>query len=161
MPAELADHPVTHVDWHDANARLSARRPTPDGGRVGEGRAAAPTDAVTPGVTRRRGLCATNFGGGAKRGRTTPVARTRTAGAPTVSSTWPETSGSGRAVYAAYPYDRHDRREDPRSGLPRTLRGGSFASPTSRNLRCAARSRSAPGRRSPHIGFRIARKDNR
>lgn len=32
----------------------------------------------------------------------------------------------------------------------------SYASPTSRNLRCAARSKSAPGRRSPHIGFRVA-----
>ena len=61
------------------------------------------------------------------------------------------------SVYAPYPYDAGDGREDPGAPLARVLRGGSYASPTWRHLRCAARSRSAPGRRSPHIGFRIAR----
>lgn len=61
------------------------------------------------------------------------------------------------SLYAPYPYDARDGRENPRSGDPRVLRGGSYASPTGRHLRCAARSRSAPGRRSPHIGFRVAR----
>ena len=36
------------------------------------------------------------------------------------------------------------------------LRGGSYASPAV-HLRCAARSRSFPGRLAPHIGFRVTR----
>ena len=61
------------------------------------------------------------------------------------------------SAFEPYPYDAADGREDPATGAPRVLRGGSYASPDSRFVRCAARSRSAPGRRSPHIGFRIAR----
>jgi formylglycine-generating enzyme required for sulfatase activity len=58
-------------------------------------------------------------------------------------------------AYAAYPYDARDGREQS-SSVERTLRGGSYASPAV-HLRCAARSRSYPGRLAPHIGFRIAR----
>ena len=39
----------------------------------------------------------------------------------------------------------------------RALRGGSYASLTHGHLRCARRSASRPGRRSAHIGFRVAR----
>jgi formylglycine-generating enzyme required for sulfatase activity len=59
--------------------------------------------------------------------------------------------------YEAYPYSADDGREDQTTGAPRVLRGGSYASTSSRYLRCAMRSRSFPGRRSAHIGFRAAR----
>ena len=98
-----------------------------------------------------------NYGGGAKHGHTSPVGTY-----PDAASAYGLQDMAGdvwewvSSVYAPYPYDALDGREDPSSGLARVLRGGSYASPSSRNLRCAARSRSAPGRRSPHIGFRIA-----
>ncbi len=60
------------------------------------------------------------------------------------------------SAYRPYPYDAEDGREDPSSPAERVLRGGSFASPAL-HLRCAARSRSFPGRLAPHIGFRVAR----
>ena len=59
------------------------------------------------------------------------------------------------SAYAPYPYDAADGREHA-PAAERTLRGGSYASPAV-HLRCAARSRSYPGRLAPHIGFRIAR----
>ena len=59
------------------------------------------------------------------------------------------------SAYAPYPYDAGDGREQAPTA-ERTLRGGSYASPAV-HLRCAARSRSYPGRLAPHIGFRIAR----
>ena len=59
------------------------------------------------------------------------------------------------SAYAPYPYDAGDGREHA-PAAERTLRGGSYASPAV-HLRCAARSRSYPGRLAPHIGFRIAR----
>ena len=61
------------------------------------------------------------------------------------------------SAYRPYPYDDGDGREDPASDEPRVLRGGSFASPSSGHVRCARRSRSWPGRRTAHIGFRVAR----
>ena len=59
------------------------------------------------------------------------------------------------SAYAPYPYDAGDGREQA-AAAERVLRGGSYASPAV-HLRCAARSRSYPGRLAPHIGFRIAR----
>ena len=58
--------------------------------------------------------------------------------------------------YAPYPYRADDGRESPTFRGERALRGGSYASPAA-HLRCAARSRSFPGRLAPHIGFRVAR----
>jgi len=60
-------------------------------------------------------------------------------------------------AYRPYPYGAADGREDPASDESRVLRGGSYASLTASHLRCARRSASRPGRRSPHIGFRAAR----
>ena len=61
------------------------------------------------------------------------------------------------SAYRAYPYAADDGREGADLSEERVLRGGSYASLTAAHLRCARRSASWPGRRSPHIGFRVAR----
>jgi len=91
-------------------------------------------------------------------------------GAPTIVGSFPEGASPHGVLdmagnvwewlstaYAPYPYRVDDGREDPELDSPRVLRGGSFASKRSSFVRCASRSRSSPGRRSAHIGFRVAR----
>jgi formylglycine-generating enzyme required for sulfatase activity len=157
MPEELAPHPVTFVDWLDATAFsrwAEARLPTEaeweKAARGDDGRRYPWGDDVPLGRA--------NYGAGPKHGRTSPVGAHPDGASPygllnLAGNVWEWVS----SVYGPYPYDPHDGREDPGSGLPRALRGGSYASLTAQSVRCAARSRSAPGRRAPHIGFRIAR----
>src|SRR4029453_12454917 len=101
-----------------------------------------PPASTAPGATARA-----PYGDGPKHGRTS-----RTGDHPSGTSPYGLHDMAGNvwewvsSVYAPYPYDAGDGREDPGSPHARVLRGGSFASPTWGHLRCAARSRSAPGR---------------
>lgn len=158
VPAGLAQHPVTHVDWFDANAfcrfagtRLPTEAEWEKGARGSDAR-------LYPWGGREPDATLLHFGQGSKHGATTAVGAYPGGGSPfglrdMAGNVWEWVS----SAYAPYPYCADDGREDPSTGAPRVLRGGSYASMGSRYVRCAARSRSYPGRRSPHIGFRAAR----
>ena len=133
--------------------RAGGSRPRPSGRRA----PAALTGASTPGVTRRRPGRA-HAGDGLKHGATTAVGAARTARRRTVSSTWPGTSGSGSRA---------------RTGRTRTTPATAARIPRERRVARAARrlvrepharappvrpaERESSGRRSAHIGFRVAR----
>lgn len=161
VPAGLGPHPVTYVD-RDAVAAFCAWA----GGRL-------PTEAewekAARGVDARlypwgEALPDTgrvHAGAGVKHGGTAPVGTHPEGASPyglldMAGNVWEWVS----SAYRPYPYRPDDGREDPSGAEPGVLRGGSFASPTDAHLRCARRSASWPGRRSPHIGFRVARDAN-
>ena len=158
-PASRSDDvPVTWVDWHDARtfaAWVDARLPS----EAEWERAARGTDGRRfPWGSEEESAGRALVGQRGKAGSPGPVGE-RPRGAASCGAldlggnVWEWVS----SAYRPYPFDPDDGREEPGGDTERVLRGGSFASPGLRWARCAFRSRSYPGRRQAHIGFRIAR----
>ncbi|MBX3015198.1 MAG: SUMF1/EgtB/PvdO family nonheme iron enzyme [Caldilineaceae bacterium] len=162
MPTALAHHPVTHVDWDDAQAFCTwagVRLPTKaEWEKAARGPAAAPDEApVYPWGNDLPDAIRLNYRRTGKGKTTSPVGRyPRGASVYGVldlaENVWEWVS----SAYAPYPYQADDGREDPTCASQRVLRGGSFLSPSARFVRCAMRSLSYPTRRREHIGFRVA-----
>lgn len=161
LPARLHDHPVTHVDWHDAQAfclwagvRLPSEAEWEKAAR-GAGSAGA---AIYPWGDAAPDGGRLNYRRNRKRLGTTPVGHYPRGASPygaldMAGNVWEWVS----SAYAPYPYRADDGREDPAAPSQRVLRGGSFASPHASFVRCAMRSLSYAARRREHIGFRVAR----
>ena len=161
-PENLHRHPVTHVDWHAAQAFCTwagARLPTEaewekaarGGSTAGERARVYPWGDAPPDATRL------NFRRVGNRAATTPVDHfpfgvSASGALDMAGNVWEWVS----SAYAPYPYRADDGREDLTAHVQRVLRGGSFASPSARFVRCAMRSLSWPERRREHIGFRVA-----
>lgn len=160
IPLNKKLHPVTHVDWYDAQAFCTwagVRLPTEaEWEKAACGTPTASGTRIYPWGNRRPSANRLNYSRGWA--VTTPVDDHPLGASPygvfdMAGNVWEWVS----SVYAPYPYSAHDGREDPQSSKQRVLRGGSFASPDARFVRCAMRSLSYPTRRREHIGFRVAR----
>lgn len=158
VPVDRHDHPVTSVDWHEARAFCawaSVRLPTE---AEWERAAAGPAGRSYPWGEAEPDATTAWFGELAEDVGTAPVEAHR-AGASLdgaldlAGNVWEWTA----SLHRPYPYRPDDGREDALAAGRRVLRGGSFRSPSAVYLRCAFRSRSYPGRRREHIGFRVAR----
>ncbi len=150
---ELADHPVSYVDWQQANdyARWA-------GGRL-------PTEAeweracrgddtrLYPWGDQPPTAETANFGNNT--GDTLPVGSLPAGASPygildLSGNVWEWTS----SLEQPYPYAADDGREDPTADGQRTARGGSFYY-TQYQARCTARSGFAPTTANPNFGLRV------
>jgi formylglycine-generating enzyme required for sulfatase activity len=152
------DVPVTWVDWHDACAFATwtgARLPTEaEWERAARGAQRHRFPWGPEEIADGRAL----VGLGAKAGSpgrvdARPLGAAACGALDLGGNVWEWVSSLCRP----YPFDPTDGREEPTAPGERVLRGGSFASPGLRWARCAFRSRSHPGRRQLHVGFRLAR----
>ncbi len=165
VPPNLAHHPVTHVDWYDAQAFCrwaGVRLPS-----EAEWEKAARGPATTAGQPRiypwgnaRPDATRLNYGR-AGPGITTPVDDYPRGASPygvldMAGNVWEWVS----SAYAPYPFMAGEGGAPPAGAVQtarqRVLRGGSFASPSADYVRCAMRSLSYPTRCREHIGFRVA-----
>ena len=155
-PPGTNDQPVTWIDAWDAQAFcawLGVRLPT----EAEWEKAARGDDARTyPWGDESPDEARATYGHGSMETGPAPIGATPGGASPygmldAAGNVWEWVS----SAYAPYPYDAGDGREQS-PAAERVLRGGSYASPAV-HLRCAARSRSFPGRLAPHIGFRVAR----
>lgn len=151
---QYADHPVTHVDWEQANAYA-----TWVGGRL-------PTEAEWERACRGNDKRPFPWGDDAPAAKLSNF--NNTVGDTTPVGSYPEGAGpfgtldqSGNVWEwvsthdAAYPYDAADGREDRNAAGKRIVRGGSFYY-TQYQIRCMARTGFPPDTASEHIGLRVA-----
>jgi formylglycine-generating enzyme required for sulfatase activity len=150
--AALAEHPVSHVDWEQANtyARWA-------GGRLpteAEWEKACRSDdnRLYPWGDEPPAAEIANFGNNV--GETLPVGSLPAGASPyglldLSGNVWEWTS----SLESPYPYVADDGREDASADGKRVARGGSFYY-TQYQLRCTARSGFAPTTANPHFGLR-------
>lgn len=155
IPAGLADHPVTYVDWHDAlsfcqwaQVRLPSEAEWEKAAR-GEDARLWPWGNKPPDADR----C--NFDKHIM--TTSPVHQFPHSASPygaldLAGNVWEWTSSLARP----YPYNGRDGREDLDRAEARTVRGGSYTH-SAREIRTTDRHSFVPGTPCVYLGFRVAR----
>lgn len=163
LPEALADHPVTWVDWRDAQAYvdwlcersgLPYRLPTE-----------AEWEKAARGTDQRLWPWGNDWdparanGGGDEQEATTPVGLYSPHGdspfgcADMAGNVWEWCSSEHRR----YPYRADDGREKSRRRKPRVMRGGSWSNEEPNFLRSAFRAGVRPDYKNDHLGFRIVK----
>lgn len=154
VPPGREKHPVTYVDWHDAQAfclwagvRLPTEAEWEKTARGIDGRT-WPWGEKPPTATT------TNYDNNV--GDTSPIDGYSEGSSPYNAldmggNVWEWTA----TLYLPYPYLVDDGREDACSPERRSLGGGTYLHPA-RNVRCADRHASFPTARDVYIGFRVA-----
>ena len=157
VPPKKREHPVTYIDWNDANAfarwcgaSLPSEAQWEKSARGSDGR-------LFPWGDEEPTNEDANFGNSI--GDTTEVG-THKSGASIfgvldlAGNVWEWTS----SIHREYPYNSNDGREDVNLWGARVVRGGNYLS-AAKNIRCADRHSIYPTARDIYIGFRVATKN--
>ncbi len=157
VPAKKREHPVTYIDWEDANAfanwcgaSLPSEAQWEKSARGSDGR-------LFPWGDEKPTNQDANFGNGI--GDTTEVGIYKSGESifgvlDLAGNVWEWTS----SMHSAYPYNSNDGREDVNAWGARVVRGGNYLS-AAKNIRCADRHSIYPTARDIYIGFRVATKN--
>jgi len=157
VPSQKKAHPVTYIDWDDANAfanwcgaSLPSEAQWEKSARSSDGRLFPWGDAEPTNQDA-------NFGN--LIGDTTEVGIHKSGASvygvlDLAGNVWEWTS----SIHREYPYNSNDGREDVNLWGARVVRGGNYLS-AAKNIRCADRHSIYPTARDIYIGFRVATKN--
>jgi formylglycine-generating enzyme required for sulfatase activity len=157
VPSQKKEHPVTYIDWDDANAfanwcgaSLPSEAQWEKSARSSDGRLFPWGDAEPTNEDA-------NFGN--LIGDTTEVGIHKSGASvygvlDLAGNVWEWTS----SIHREYPYNSNDGREDVNLWGARVVRGGNYLS-AAKNIRCADRHSIYPTARDIYIGFRVATKN--
>ena len=157
VPQKKKEHPVTYIDWNDANAfanwcgaSLPSEAQWEKSARGSDGRLFPWGDAEPTNEDA-------NFGNAI--GDTTEVGIHKSGASifgvlDLAGNVWEWTS----SIHREYPYNSNDGREDVNLWGARVVRGGNYLS-AAKNIRCADRHSIYPTARDIYIGFRVVTKN--
>ena len=157
VPQKKREHPVTYIDWDDANAfakwcgaSLPSEAQWEKSARGSDGR-------LFPWGDEEPIKEHANFGNSI--GDTTEVGIHKSGASifgvlDLAGNVWEWTS----SIHRNYPYNSNDGREDVNLWGARVVRGGNYLS-AAKNIRCADRHSIYPTARDIYIGFRVASKN--
>ena len=157
VPPLKKEHPVTYIDWEDANAFATWCGATLPSEAQWEKSARGNDGRLFPWGDEEPTKEHANFGNSI--GDTTEVGIYKTGASSfgvldLAGNVWEWTS----SIHEDYPYNSKDGRENVNAWGARVVRGGNYLN-AAKNIRCADRHSIYPTARDIYIGFRVATKD--
>jgi len=157
VPSQKKEHPVTYIDWDDANAFASWCGASLPSEAQWEKSARGSDGRLFPWGDEEPTNEDANFGNSI--GDTTEVGIHKSGVSifgvlDLAGNVWEWTS----SIHREYPYNSNDGREDVNLWGARVVRGGNYLS-SAKNIRCADRHSIYPTARDIYIGFRVATKN--